>query len=50
MKLFIFIKDWKYMCKTNQSFEGLIKEEDDPKQLLENLKSKSIKSIVVPLE
>ena len=41
MKLFIFIKDLKHMSNTNQSFKELIEDEDDPKQLLENLKSKN---------
>ena len=38
------------MCHTYESFQEQIEEEYDPKQLLENLKSKSIKFIVVPLE
>ena len=38
------------MCNTYQSFKELIEEEDDPKQLLENFKSKMIKYVVVPLE
>ena len=38
------------MCNTYESFEEQIEEEQDPKQLLENFKSKRIKSIVVPLE
>ena len=29
------------MSNTNQSFKELIEDEDDPKQLLENLKSKN---------
>ena len=50
MKQFIFVKDLKSMCDTYQSFEELIKEKDDPKQLLGTLKSKRIKYIFVPLE
>jgi hypothetical protein len=38
------------VCHTYESFQEQIEEEYDPKQLLENLKSKSIKFIVVPLE
>ena len=38
------------MCDAYETFEELIEDEDDPKQLLENLKSKCTKSIVVPLE
>ena len=45
-----FYKDLEYMCNTYESFEEQIEEEQDPKQLLENFKSKRIKSIVVPLE
>ena len=47
---FFFEKDFKYMCDAYETFEELSENEDDPKQLLENLKSKSTKSIVVPLE
>ena len=47
MKIFIFIIDLKLNGYTYRSFEELINEADDPK---ENFKSKSIKSIVVPLE
>jgi len=49
MKLFIFIKDLKYMSNTNQSYKELIEDEDDPKQLSDTLKSRC-KYIVVPLE
>jgi hypothetical protein len=45
-----FYKDLEYMCNTYESFEEQIEEEQDPKQLLENFKSKRIKSIVIPLE
>ena len=38
------------MCNTYETFEELIEDEDDPKQLLETFKSKSIKYIVVPLD
>jgi DNA-directed RNA polymerase subunit N (RpoN/RPB10) len=44
------MKDLKYICNTYQSFKELIEKEDDPKQLLETLKSKRIKYIFVPLE
>ena len=50
MKQFIFIKDLKYMCNTCQSFEEPVEEKYYPKQLLKTLESKSIKSIVVPME
>ena len=33
--------DLKYMCDAYETFEELIEDEEDPKQLLENLKSKS---------
>ena len=48
MKQFIF-KDLKTMCNTYETFEKLIEDEDDPKQLLETFKSKSIKYIIVTL-
>ncbi len=48
MKQFIF-KDLKTMCNTYEKFEELIEDEDDPKQLLETFKSKSIKYIIVTL-
>ncbi len=35
------------MCEANKSFEELIEEEDDPKQLLENFKSKIIKYVLL---
>jgi len=44
------MKDLKSMCDTYKSFEELIEEKDDPRHLLDTLESKSIKSIVVPLE
>jgi hypothetical protein len=50
MKQFIFVIDLKSMCDTYQSFEELIEEKDDPRHLLDTLESKSIESIVVPLE
>ena len=44
-----FIKDLKTMCNTYETFEELIEDEDDPKQLLETFKSKSIKYIIITL-